>query len=64
MNRGHLWKLLIVVFVTIWAVFEIYPPSGRDLFEVFLEKSYKRDGVFSNIVTEYKALQKTAPERT
>ncbi|MBI5387202.1 MAG: protein translocase subunit SecD [Verrucomicrobia bacterium] len=63
MNRGHFWKFLLTVFILAWSFASIYPPSGRDMFGVFLENSYKQDGVFTNIVTHYRDLQKKNPER-
>jgi SecD/SecF fusion protein len=63
MNRGHLWKLLLIVFVVGWSLYSMYPPTGRDLFEVFYEKSYKHDAAFTNIVNEYKSLDKKNPKR-
>lgn len=63
MNRGHLWKLLLTIFILAWSFHSIYPPSGRPLFEVFMEKSYKHDHSFSNIVAQYRELEKKAPER-
>ena len=64
MNRGHLWKLLLILFILAWAIYSMYPPNGRDLFEVFMEKSYKQDAAFTNIVAEYKDLSKKNPGRS
>jgi len=64
MNRGHLWKFLLVIFAVGWSFYEIYPPRGRDLTEVFVEKAFKRDATFTNILAELKKLQQTNPGRT
>ncbi len=63
MNRGHLWKLLLIIFLLAWSFYTIYPPEGRDLFQVFLENSFRHDAAFTNIVNEYKALEKKNPQR-
>jgi SecD/SecF fusion protein len=63
MNRGHLWKLLLILFILAWSFYSMYPPTGRDLFEVFYEKSFKHDAAFTNIVSEYKSLDKKNPNR-
>jgi len=62
MNRNHLWKLLLILFVVGWSIAEMYPPKGRPLFEVFQENVGKRDGVYSNIVERFTQLQKENPQ--
>lgn len=39
-------RLAIILLATTWALFELYPPTGRDLIEVFQEKAIKRDATF------------------
>ena len=63
MNRNHLWKLLLIVFVVAWSAFEIYPPSGRNIIEVFNEEASKKDATFSNIVERAQAIQKENTNR-
>src|SRR5205809_637651 len=63
MNRNHLWKLLIIVFVVAWSAFEIYPPNGRSVIEVFKEEAIKKDATFSNIVERAEQLQKESTNR-
>ncbi len=64
MNRGHLYKLLLIVFIIAWSLYSIYPPKGRDLAEVFKEKSGKPDATYTNILSEYKKLEAANPGRT
>jgi SecD/SecF fusion protein len=64
MNRSHFWKFLIIVFIVAWALFEMYPPTGRNVLEVFQERALNKDATFSNIVSRAEALQKKMPERT
>lgn len=63
MKRNNFWKWLVVAFVTLWAISEIYPPSGRDLIEVFQEKATAKDQTFSQIVARAQELQKENPDR-
>ena len=63
MNRNHLWKLLIIIFVIAWSAFEIYPPTGMSIIEVFREEGIKKDSTFSNIVERAQQLQKENPNR-
>ena len=62
MNRNHLWKFLIIVFVVGWAATEMYPPNGRPLIEVFQENIGKRDAAYTNIMTQFAELQKANPQ--
>ena len=64
MNRSHLWKLLIIVFVVGWSLYELYPPTNRDLLMVFQELAEKKDAAFTNIIERAQALQKEKPDRT
>ncbi|MCX8091743.1 MAG: hypothetical protein N3I86_12570, partial [Verrucomicrobiae bacterium] len=63
MNRNLLWKALFVALVVVWALYEIYPPKGRDLVEVFAQRARSTDATFSNILAQARALQKEHPER-
>ena len=62
MNRNNTWKWLLVAFVLAWSLHELYPPTGRDLVEVFEEKSASRDTNFAAIVQQARKLQGTAPQ--
>jgi SecD/SecF fusion protein len=62
MNRSHLWKLLLIVFVVGWCATAMWPPKSRPLFDVFQETILKRDAVYTNIVTRYAELHKASPQ--
>jgi SecD/SecF fusion protein len=61
MNRNNFWRLAIVVLVIAWSLYEIYPPRGRDLIEVFTERAVSRDTNFTAIVSLARELQQKAP---
>jgi len=61
MKQKHLWQLLLIIFVLVWAVVEITPPAGRNLLTVFQEKARNKDATFSNIVAQAEQLQKQNP---
>jgi len=63
MNRNHLWKLALILFVVLWSFYEMYPPRGRDLVQVFRERAVSRDATFTAILQRAQQLQKTRPER-
>jgi len=63
MNRNHLWKLALILFVVLWSFYEMYPPRGRDLIQVFRDRAVSRDATFTAILQRAQQLQKTRPER-
>lgn len=53
-----------MIGVVVWSLFELYPPRGRDLVEVFREKAINRgDTNFTAIVQKAAALNRTAPDK-
>lgn len=64
MNRNNLWKFIFVVVVIVWAVYEIYPPGGRDLIQHFSQRAVNRDATFTNIVEQAQQMQAELPGRT
>ena len=61
MNRNHLWKFLLIVFVVAWSAWEIYPPNGRSILEVFNENAVRKDATLTNILERAQQLQKEKP---
>lgn len=57
MNRNNLWRFILVVLVVAWALFEIYPPTNRDLIQVFRENARATDDNFGKIVERAQALR-------
>jgi SecD/SecF fusion protein len=64
MNRSNTWKWLLTIFVVAWSIYELYPPTGRSVIEVFKEQARNRDANFTNIVTRAQELEKELPGRT
>ncbi len=62
MQRNNLWRALFVLFVTVWAVFEIYPPADRNLIDVFEERATRKDAA-NAIISKARELDKQFPER-
>ncbi|MGH7967456.1 MAG: hypothetical protein ACREIC_01885, partial [Limisphaerales bacterium] len=63
MNRNHLWRFVLVVLVVLWSLYELYPPNGRDLIQVFRERAVSRDAAFTALVQQAQTLEKKMPER-
>jgi SecD/SecF fusion protein len=62
MNRNHLWKLLLILFVVGWSAYEMYPPSSRPLIEVFQENYQRRDTNYTAIMEQFKILHAANPQ--
>src|SRR6185312_17109849 len=52
MNRNNLWRFILVILVVAWALFEMYPPTNRDLIQVFQEQARDRDETLNKIVQQ------------
>src|SRR5258706_11160282 len=63
MNRNHFWKLITIVLVVVWALFEMYPPTDRDLVQVFRSEARNRDPAFNGIIERAQKLAKIRPDR-
>ncbi|MFM8469369.1 MAG: protein translocase subunit SecD [Limisphaerales bacterium] len=63
MQRNNFWRALLVLFITVWAVFEIYPPADRNLIDVFEERATQKGTNFNAIVKQARELDKQFPER-
>ena len=63
MNRNNTWKWALVAFLVAWSVWELYPPSNRNLIETFKDEAVTTDVAFSNIVSTAEGLQKQYPDR-
>jgi len=62
MNRNNLWRFILVILVVAWALFEIYPPTNRDLIQVFREQARGADDTISKIVEHARELHKQRPD--
>src|SRR5215469_4881645 len=63
MNRNNLSRFVLVVLVLLWSIYEIWPPTGRDLIQVFRDRAVAKDPTFYNIVSNALVLQKDRPEQ-
>lgn len=63
MSKKNLWKWLLTAFIVAWALYEIYPPTPRDLIETFEKLAVNKDTNFTAIVQTAKKLQEKLPDR-
>ncbi len=58
MNKNNnLGRFILVIAIIVWALFEVYPPTARDLVEQFASRAQHQDAAFKDIVTQTHALQ-------
>src|SRR6185369_10740896 len=58
MKRKNVWRSMLVVFVLAWALWEMNPPTPRDLIEEFQARAVNTDTNFTAIVQRASELQK------
>jgi len=63
MQRNNSWRAILVVFVTLWALYETYPPADRNIIDVFEEKATRKDAAFTAVVAKARELDQQFPER-
>lgn len=61
MNRNNSWRFILVVLIVVWAIFEAYPPTNRDLIDTFRTSASHVDATFGDIVAKAQALGKDRP---
>src|SRR5947207_2961121 len=64
MKRNNPWKWLLVVFIVAWSLWEIYPPTNRDLVEEFKGRAVNTDTNFTAMLGRAQQLQQQVPGRT
>jgi len=62
MKNKNVW-LSLVIFVVAFSLWSLYPPTDRNLIEVFRDRAAVTDTNFTAIVEEATTLQKQYPDR-
>ena len=57
MKRNNFWKWALVVFLVVWSLWEIYPPTSRDVIEQFKRDAMQTDAAFNEIVKKAEELR-------
>ena len=63
MKNNDFWKFILVAFIICWSLYEIYPPTSRDLVQQFESRAANRDTTFTGILARLEPLQKARPDR-
>ena len=64
MRRNNIWKCALVIFIVAWSLYEMYPPTPRDLLVEFEGRAVRKDATFAALLERAKQLQKEKPNRT
>jgi SecD/SecF fusion protein len=63
MKTNDFWKFILVAFIICWSLYEVYPPTSRDLAQEFKARAAGRDATFAGIVARLEPLQQARPDR-
>jgi SecD/SecF fusion protein len=63
MKNRAFW-LTSVIVVLFWSIYNLYPPTGKDVTVAFKERAIRRDATYTNIVKRLNELQKINPDRS
>src|SRR5262245_44966721 len=63
MTQKHIWYLSIILFVVAFSIYNLTPPTNRDLLRDFQDQARNPGTPFSNIVARAQELQKQYPAR-
>ena len=58
MKQNNMGRFILVICIVLWALFEVYPPSSRDLISEFTSRARNTDAGFTNILANVAAVQK------
>jgi hypothetical protein len=59
MKSNDRWKFIFVIAIIAWALFQMYPPTPRNLIEQFELRAENTDTNFTAITNRIAVLQKT-----
>jgi SecD/SecF fusion protein len=58
MRRNNFGRFILVICIILWALYEVYPPTSRDLVQEFSRRAENKDAAFTNILARVELLQK------
>jgi SecD/SecF fusion protein len=63
MKKNNFGWFVFVVLVVLWSLYEIYPPTSRDLIQQFAARAENTDTNFTAILNQAQAMQQTNSSR-
>ncbi|HVU27026.1 MAG TPA: protein translocase subunit SecD [Verrucomicrobiae bacterium] len=58
MKKNNFGWFIVVVLIVLWSLYQIYPPTSRDLIQQFAARAENQDATFTNILMRAAELQK------
>jgi SecD/SecF fusion protein len=59
MKQNNFGRFALVVCIILWALYQVYPPTARDLVQEFDRRAENRDATLTNILARVSELEKT-----
>ena len=63
MKQNNRWRFILVILIVAWSLYEVYPPTSRDLVQEFTSRADNQDAAFTNILQRLAPLQAARPDR-
>jgi SecD/SecF fusion protein len=63
MKQNNRWRFILVLAIVAWSLYEIYPPTSRDLVQEFSSRAENTDAAFTNILQRLAPLDAARPDR-
>jgi len=62
MKQKNIGRLVVVIGVLLWSLYELYPPQSKDLVQVFRDRAVNHDAAFAAIAQRAQDLEKQQPD--
>ena len=62
MKQNNRWRFILVILIVAWSLYEIYPPTSRNLVQQFESRAENTDAAFTNILTRLAPLETARPD--
>ena len=63
MKQNNRWRFILVILIVACSLYEIYPPTSRDLVQEFSSRAVNPDAAFTNILQRLAPLDAARPDR-
>ena len=63
MKQNMLWRFWAIVILVVWSLWQIIPPTPRNLIDEFEQTAVTRDATFEEILKGARELEKAQPEQ-
>ncbi|MDR3457018.1 MAG: protein translocase subunit SecD [Verrucomicrobiae bacterium] len=64
MKQNNLNWFIVVICIVLWSVYEVYPPTPRDLVQEFASRGKNQDATFKQIVTQATQMEQAQTNST